>query len=216
MRLIRQIIRIILWILVGVIAFALLSNLWVVHSTQDRVHQSLDKLSSKNVGLVLGTSKRLRGGEPNPYFHNRMKAAAEVYHDSIVSHIIVSGDNNTKYYNEPLDMKKALVDLGVPSSDITLDYAGFRTLDSIIRCKEIFGQDKIVVITQRFHSYRALFICDFYDLNAEVYAAQNHPDTRSNNVWIREFLARPKAVLDLYLLGETPKFLGEKQKLDLR
>gem|GEM_PF-4345032 len=101
-----------------------------------------------------------------------MQTAAELYKQGKIVHFIVSGDNRTRYYNEPLEMQKALVKLGVPIAAITLDYAGLRTLDSIVRCKEIFGQDNITIITQPFHSYRALFISDYYDVNAVALVAR--------------------------------------------
>jgi len=201
-------------VLVGLLAvFAIGANIWVIYSTKDRVHVDLEHVAGCDVALVLGTSKKLIGGESNPFFADRIESAASLFHAGKVKHFILSGDNNTRYYNEPLDMKNALVDLGVPASRITLDYAGFRTLDSIIRSKEVFGQGQIIIVTQKFHSYRALFISDFYEVHAEVFAAENIPLLQSIRVIFRELLARPKAVLDLYLLQKDPKFLGQKEKL---
>ena len=97
-------------------------------------------------------------GSPNPFFEKRIETAAELYRIGKIDHFILSGDNRSMYYNEPMAMLKALLKKGVPASAITLDYAGLRTLDSIVRCKQIFGQNKIIIITQPFHSYRALFI----------------------------------------------------------
>ena len=134
------------------------------------------------------------------------------YQKGIVKHIVVSGDNRTKYYNEPRDMYNALVDLGIPKSAITLDYAGFRTLDSIVRVKVVFGQDEIVIITQDFHCYRALFIADYHGINAVAFSADNK-DQLPWSLAVRETLARAKAVFDLYLFDQEPKFLGEPEKL---
>jgi len=193
--------------------FTVGANIWVILTTKDRVFLDEQYISSKNVALVLGTSKKLMGGEENPFFTNRIESAALLFHAGKIRHFILSGDNNTKYYNEPLDMKLALLAKGVPEKSITLDYAGFRTLDSVIRCKEIFGQQRITIVTQKFHSYRALFISDYYDLDAEVFATENVPLLQSAKVLFRELLARPKAVLDLYLLQKDPKFLGRKEEL---
>lgn len=200
----------------AVLLFTIAANAWVILSTKDRVFVEGQNISATDVALVLGTSKRLIGGEENPFFANRIESAAQLYSTGKIKHFILSGDNNTRYYNEPLDMKVALVAKGVPEKNITLDYAGFRTLDSVIRCKEIFGQQKITIVTQKFHSYRALFIADYYELDAEVFAAANIPILQSAKVLFRELFARPKAVLDLYLLQKDPKFLGKKEELILQ
>src|SRR6188472_3791841 len=123
----------------------LASNLWVVWSTRDRVFADLESLPANDVAVVLGTSNKLINGSPNPFFEYRIKTAAALYAIGKIRHLIVSGDNRTKYYNEPLEMKRALVKAGVPDSVITLDYAGLRTLDTIVRCKEVFGQDNVTI-----------------------------------------------------------------------
>jgi SanA protein len=165
------------------------------------------------MALVLGTSSKLVGGGPNPFFEQRMETAADLFRNGKIDHFILSGDNRSRYYNEPMEMRKALVKKGVPANAITLDYAGLRTLDSIIRCKQIFGQDKITIITQPFHSYRALFISDYYDIDAVAMVASEPNFENSIKVRVREYLARTKAVLDLYILKTSAKFLGEKEEV---
>lgn len=191
------------------------ANWWVVKSTQDKVLTDISLLRGRSVALVLGTSNKLRNGLANPYFANRIKAAAELYREGKVSHFILSGDNRSKYYNEPIEMKKALMLQGVPDSVITLDYAGLRTLDSIVRSKEIFGQDKILIITQPFHSYRALFISHFYNIDAVALVTQESTTEAPFKVYLREYFARTKAVLDLYILNTAPRHLGEKEPLSI-
>ena len=142
-----------------------------------------------------------------------MSAAARLYALGKVGHIIVSGDNRTKFYNEPMEMKKALIKLGVPESAITLDYAGLRTLDSVVRSKEIFGQDHITIITQPFHSYRALFISKYYNIDAVALVALEPVDEPAVSVYVREYFARAKAILDLYVLKTGPRHLGEKEPI---
>jgi SanA protein len=190
----------------------LLANLWVIHSTSDKVFSNTDTLPPHEVAVVLGTSARLGRGQPNPFFETRIKTAAELYHAGKVKYFIVSGDNRTKYYNEPEEMKKALVKSGVPDSVITLDYAGLRTLDTIVRCKEIFGQDTVTIITQPFHCYRALFISKYYDMNAV--AVMTDEVKYSSWVNVREYFARTRAVLDLYVFKTSPRHLGEKEPLN--
>lgn len=191
------------------------ANWWVIKSTEDKVLSNSNQLTGKSVALVLGTSNKLRDGSSNPYFENRIKAAAQLYHEGKVIHFILSGDNRSKYYNEPLRMKKALILLGVPDSAITLDNAGLRTLDSIVRTKEIFGQDKITIITQSFHSYRALFISNYYKIDAVALVTQDSTSEAPLKVYLREYFARTKAILDLYILNTAPQHLGEKKPLSI-
>jgi SanA protein len=190
----------------------LLGNLWVVQSTKSEIFSDYNLLPANPVGLVLGTSSRLSNGMPNPMFDNRMLAAADLYKLGKISHIIVSGDNRTKFYNEPMEMKKALMKLGVPDAAITLDYAGLRTLDSVIRSKEIFGQDHITIITQPFHSYRALFISHYFKIDA-VAVESGGTQQPSARIEVREYFARAKAILDLYILKTTPRYLGVKEPI---
>lgn len=209
-----MVLRFVLWLFSVAFAFLVVTNVWIMWETADAIHTELSDVEPAAVALVLGTSKSKTGGGPNVFFTTRMQAAADLYHAGKVKHLILSGDNETRYYNEPADMLNALLKLGVPRSDMTLDYAGFRTLDSVVRSKEVFGQKKIVIVTQQFHAYRALFISDFYDIEAVSFAAADAEGMSS--VLSREWLARPKAVLDLYLLNETPRFLGEKEVIDIK
>jgi SanA protein len=142
-----------------------------------------------------------------------MDTAAELYKIGKIDHFILSGDNRSKFYNEPVEMRKALMSRGVPSSAITLDFAGLRTLDSVVRSKEIFGQDKIIIITQPFHSYRALFISQYYDMDAVAVVASEPELEISFKVRIREYFARTMAVLDLYVFKTAPRFLGKKEDI---
>jgi SanA protein len=190
-------------------------NAWVVISTEDKVYTDLDKLPDHRVALVLGTSHRSVGGGPNPFFQNRIKTAADLYKMGKIDHFILSGDNRTIFYNEPIEMRKALIREGVPATAITLDYAGLRTLDSVVRSKQIFGQSKITIITQSFHSYRALFISDYYSIDAVAMVAEDPDLDRTFKVRIREYMARTVAVLDLYIFKTAPRHLGEKENINI-
>jgi len=201
-------------VLVGLLVLVS-TNVWVVSSTSSQVLTDFNLLPNNGVALVLGTSHRMVDGSPNPFFHNRMATAAELYKEGKIIRFIVSGDNRTKYYNEPAEMQKALIKLGVPVDAITLDYAGLRTLDSIVRCKEIFGQSNIIIITQPFHSYRALFISRYFNINAVALVAEEPGQEVAPRVYLREYLARTKAILDLYVLGTTPRHLGQKEPIGI-
>jgi len=190
------------------------SNLWIVNSTSHNVFSDVTKLPDHRVALVLGTSNKTVSGHVNSYFRNRIETAAQLYRMGKIDHLILSGDNRSKYYNEPIEMHKALIKLGVPTTAITLDYAGLRTLDSIVRCKEIFGQNRIIIITQPFHSYRALFISRYYEVDAAAMVTDEDSEY-SFRIRLREYFARTKAVLDLYVLKTSPRFLGEKENIQV-
>lgn len=207
--------RIAVFVCLLLISIISVCNIWIVSSTEDKVYSDLKLLPDHRMGLVLGTSHRSVGGGPNPFFQNRIETASALYSMGKIDHFILSGDNSSLYYNEPLEMQKALIKKGVPASAITLDYAGLRTLDSIVRSKKIFGQNKITIITQPFHSYRALFISRYYDMDAVAMVAEEPDLDRTFKVRLREYLARTKAVLDLYIFKTDPRFLGEKEKIKI-
>lgn len=198
--------------LVMVLLVLLGVNFWVIFQTQDRVFAD-DSVPYRKVGLILGTSKSHAGGR-NEYFQERVEAAAWLYKNGKVSHLIVSGDNRSVYYNEPKDMYNALTELGIPKKAITMDYAGLRTLDSIVRARLIFGQDAFTIVTQDFHSYRALFIADYYQVDAVAYAAGGFQKL-SFELAMRELIARNLAALDLFVFDSQPEHLGTEEKLNL-
>jgi SanA protein len=179
------------------------------------VYDDIGEVPPRDVALVLGTSKRIRGGQPNHYFHSRMEAAARLYHEGKVRHVLVSGSNPSHSYNEANDMLNALVALGVPRDAITRDYAGFRTLDSMIRCKEVFGQDSVIVVSQVAHNRRAIYLARSCGLDAVGYNAEDIRYWGLSRQRVRESLARCKALLDVHMLGKGPKFLGDPVAIPL-
>ena len=187
------------------ILFSVFSNLWVAFSYNDLLYSDIDNVPSKEFALVLGTSKAGRGGT-NLYFKYRMEAAAELYHAKKVKKIIVSGDNHIKSYDEPTDMENYLLSLGVPNSAIIKDYAGFRTLDSVIRAQKVFNAQSLIIISQEFHNKRALCIAKHNNLDAIAYNAKDVKRRLGSFHW-RELLARPLMVLDIFLFNTQPKFL---------
>ncbi|MEM6263319.1 MAG: ElyC/SanA/YdcF family protein [Bacteroidota bacterium] len=186
---------------------------WVNWQTHEFIHDDPQEVGTYRVGLVLGTSKKTVKGRPNLFFTRRMDAAAELFRAGKVRHLLVSGDNGIKEYNEPEDMRRALMERGVPAGAITLDYAGFRTLDSVVRCKEVFGQDEYVVISQAFHTQRAVFIARTLGIAASGYNAEAVSPRYAPRTYVREVFARAKALLDVYILGTQPKFLGDPVKI---
>ncbi|NNM95343.1 MAG: DUF218 domain-containing protein [Bacteroidia bacterium] len=187
-------------------------NHWVIQSARSSLYSSADSIPYRRVGLVLGANKMWHGAE-NPFFKNRIEAAATLMKAGKVKHLIVSGDNHSNNYDEPLDMKKALMKLGVPDSAITLDYAGFRTFDSILRCKEVFGQDSVTIISQDFQNQRAIFIASHFNMNAVAFNAADVPELSNPASRVREYLAKCKVLLDIYVLHTSAHFLGQKEKI---
>jgi len=179
-----------------------------------RVFRSVAAIPEREVGLVLGTSKETRHGKANLHFNQRIEAAAALFHAGKVRHLLVSGDNHIASYDEPDDMRAALIAAGVPASAITCDYAGFRTLDSVVRAKEVFDLSQCTIISEDFHCPRVLWIAQQHGLDAIAFAA---PDV-SLKGWslranVREQLARSWCAVDLYLLHRGPKFLGKEEPI---
>jgi SanA protein len=185
--------------------FILVCNWWVVRTTEGQIYFNIHELPANDVGLVLGTSKFVRTGKENLFFRYRMEATARLWKEGKVKYLILSGNNDSEYYNEPADMQRALIKLGVPASVMTLDYAGYRTFDSVVRCKDVFNQEKITIISQNFHNARALYIGNHEGVEAVAFAAQDVPDGYSLRTLIREYLARPYALLDVYVLRPEPE-----------
>lgn len=183
---------------------------WIIEgTTKPYVYSDINQIPTTMVGLVLGTSEYVATGKINYYFKYRIDAAAKLYHSGKIRFIIVSGDNGTRYYNEPRAMINALVKKGVPRSKIFPDYAGFRTLDSVIRCREIFSQNRFIIISQEFHNERAVFLARYNKMEAYAYNAKQ----AKNSFWLksngREILARVKVFIDI-LTQKQPKFGGKK------
>jgi SanA protein len=207
---------ILLLVLLVAAGLFVLCQLFVSHAGAGRIYTTTASTPARDTGLVLGTSEKLANGDENPYFQKRIEAAAELYHQGKVKRFIVSGDNRTASYNEPEAMRKALVAKGVPDNAICLDYAGLRTLDSIVRAKEIFSQNRFTIISQFSHDERALLIARHYDIDAIAFAAPDAPFSWAKGAHIREYFARVKVILDLYILHTQPKHLGPKVSMDSR
>jgi SanA protein len=211
--------RLALMLAAGVTALAALVpvaiDTMVSMSTAGAVAGGVEEVAPKPVALLLGTARSTAAGRPNQFYHARIDAAAALFHSGRVHGILVSGDNATRWYNEPIAMQKDLIAAGVPAEFITLDYAGFRTLDSVIRAKEVFGQERIVIVSQRFHAERAIFLARHYGIDASGLAAADPESPGLMKVRAREVLARVAAVLDI-VTGRDPKFLGEPETVRLR
>lgn len=189
--------------------FTIVSDFAVKRIAQHRIHTEIGTLPKNRVGLLLGTAKYVARNKLNLYYIYRIEAAVKLYENGKIDFILVSGDNGSISYDEPTTMKNDLVARGIPASRIYLDYAGFRTLDSVVRAKEIFGQSSFTIISQRFHNERAIVLCKLHGINAVGYCARDVKNSGGIKTKARELLARNKMFLDS-ALGKRPKFLGER------
>ena len=190
-----------------------IANKVVVKNAEQKTFSSTEKTPKNKVGLLLGTSKMLANGRTNLYYWYRVKAAVELYESGKINFIVVSGDNSSKENDEPTDFKNDLIQLGVPAHKIVLDYAGFRTLDSVVRIKKIFGQNSVTIISQKFHNERAIYLAEYFDIKAIGFNAKDVPIKVGLKTTIREYLARVKVFVDI-VFQVKPKFLGDPIIID--
>jgi len=198
---------------IGLIAI----NISIARQALPHLYNDIKKVPSKKAALVLGTSKYMIGGGKNYFYSYRIRAAAELFRAGKVKAIVVSGDNSTKHYNETSKMQKDLVKAGIPSRYITLDPLGVRTLDSVVRAEAIFDLKDYIIVSQKFHLERALFIAKAKEQKVIGFIAKDIPGTTAAyRMKAREYLARAKAFLDVYILHTTPKFDGKKEKVNYK
>lgn len=204
------------YIVIGLLVLSLVGGIvvggchyYVKLISKDRLYTSVENIPSNRVGVLLGTSPISRySKKSNPYYTYRIEAAVKLYKSGKVKRILISGDNRHKNYNEPDMMKADLVAAGVPAKHIYCDYAGFRTLDSVVRAKKVFGLEAFTVISQQFHNERALALAKWQGIDAIGYNARNIKLKKGLRVYIREILARTKMVLDM-VVNKQPHFLGK-------
>jgi SanA protein len=186
-----------------------LTSFWIDLKSKGKTYDSVELIPKNKVGLVLGAGKFTSNGEINLYYIYRVEAAVALYNSGKIDYILISGDNGRTDYDEPTDFKNDLIAKGIPAEKIYLDYAGFRTLDSVVRAKEIFGQNTFTIISQKFHNQRAIYLAKSYGIEAIGYNAKDVMGAYGLKTQLREYLARAKASLDVFFNVE-PKFLGEK------
>lgn len=198
-----------LLLLAAGIIFIAWANYSIRKDSSPFVSYQISDVPETKTALLLGTGKTLSNGMPNAYFYNRIQAATDLFKSGKIQYIIVSGDNSSKDYNEPEDMQLALMKYGIPQDRIVMDHAGFRTLDSVVRAKDIFGQNKLVIISQKFHNERAVFLARENGMEAFGFNAADVNKYAGLKTNLREYLAKTKVYWDL-LFGVQPKFGGEK------
>lgn len=201
--------RIIVLFIILILVSIFSANYIIEKNTEKYVFDQIQNVPKTRVGIVLGTSKYLVQGGINNFYQNRINAAVLLYRQNKIEFILISGDNSTNDYNEPQTFKNDLIALGIPENKIFLDYAGFRTLDSVIRANEVFGLDECIIISQKFHNQRAVFLARHNGLHAYGFNAKDVPERSAFKTIMREKLARVKVFIDI-LLEKQPKFLGKE------
>lgn len=205
----KFLIRLSIVVVVISVILALVANSIVERATDQQVYADVQAIPANRVGLLLGTSRLLSNGKPNQYFDNRIDAVVQLINARKIQFVLISGDNSRPDYNEPKDMKEALMKRGLPENRIFLDFAGFRTYDSVYRIKAIFGQSQFTIISQEFHNRRAIYIAQQLHLNAIGYNARSVDKFYGFKTNLREKLSRVKMFID-FARGIQPRFLGEK------
>lgn len=208
----RRIGLLLLAVVLVLLAVVIYANITAVWASRGRIFSDVKQVPVTRVGLVFGTTDRVNGRE-NLYFRYRIEAAAKLWKAGKLETLIVSGDNRSRYYNEPDKMKQALVERGIPAERIVCDFAGLRTLDSVVRAKEIFGADPILFISQRFQNERAIYLAKANGIQAYGFNAEDVETQAGLKTKLREVGARVKMWLDVNFLNTRPKHLGEKVEL---
>lgn len=192
----------------GVILPRLITTIYAMN----RIYQK-DEAPNERLAIVFGAGLR-RDGTPTPILRDRVETAASLYFSGKVEKLLMSGDNSFLYYNEPEAMRQYAISLGVPDQAIAMDYAGRRTYDTCYRAKAIFGMESALLVTQKFHLPRALFLCNALGINAYGVEANNRNYWRGSLlIWnFREQLATVGAFLDVYVNSPLP-ILGDPEPL---
>lgn len=203
-----------LQLIVGSLLIALLwdasASAILATGARGRLYSDPAKTPYRRVALVLGCSEKIGGGYPNPFFENRINAAASLYLAHKADYFIVSGDHHIASYDEPSAMKEHLMAAGVPANHIFCDYAGFRTLDSIVRANKIFGQTSITIVSQQFHNERAIFLARHHGIDAIGFNAQDVGGVHSYSTYCRDQASKMFTLLDVFVFNSKPKFLGPR------
>lgn len=208
----RRLSRFVVLVMAAFAAVVIYANVTAVWASRGRIFTDASQVPHTRVGLVFGTTDRVSGRE-NLYFRYRIEAAARVWKAGKLETLIVSGDNRSRYYNEPEKMKQALIGRGIPEDRIVCDFAGLRTLDSVVRAKEIFGADSILFISQRFQNERAIYLAKANGIEAYGFEARDVHTQGGLKTKLREVGARVKMWLDVNFLNTRPRHMGEKVEL---
>lgn len=188
-------------------------NLHVKAKTSDRVYVvSTVPRDDYDAALVLGCGV-YNNEYPSPLLRERLDAAVELFHEGVVNKLIMSGDHGQDNYNEVAVMKQYAIEEGVPSEAIFMDHAGFSTYESVFRARDIFMADSVLIVSQEYHVYRALYVAEALDLEAYAVSADKTRLSGQTARDLREILARNKDFI-FSIIKPEPTYLGEPISLD--
>lgn len=212
----RKINRMIKIMIIGIIILmiAIFSlNIYVVNNTKNEIVKEENVSNIEGVDCILILGAGIWGDKPSPMLEDRLKEGITLYKKGTTKKIIMSGDHSREDYDEVKIMKEYAESEGVPSEDIFMDHAGFSSYDSVYRAKEIFGVQKMIIVTQKYHLYRSLYIAK--KLGIEAYGIESNLRTYPGQVFreIREILARDKDYFKCIMKPEA-SIMGEKISLD--
>lgn len=190
-------------------------NFWVLASTARYIDSRSQECRPSDVAIVFGTSHWTRSGLRNPHFHARMRTSARLIDSRHVKHLLLSGDNRTQAYNEPRAMWRDLYRRGVDSRQMTMDFAGFSTYDTLARARGVFELDEALLVTQSWHLPRAIFIARGLGMSVTGCVAEEHSAAGEWRLRVREWVARVATLGDLYIWGRQPYFLGPVEPIEL-
>lgn len=210
----KKIFKIVLWMGISAVilsAAAVSMGMYCIYAVEEcgkYCFSRISELPEYETALLPGAAEKTPNGTPNLYFSGRVECAAKLFHAGKIKHILISGDNSRPDYNEPEDMKNALLGRGVPEEAMTLDYAGFRTLDSVVRAKNVFRKNKFLIITQPFHAERAVYIARRHEIDAAAFYAPEptHLPWLIERNHRREKFACIAAWLDVNIWHRSPEF----------
>lgn len=204
----KKVLRIIIIMIIFFILLFFLINFYVIKSTKNRILSDFSDIDNVDAILVLG-AKVKKDNTPSPMLEDRILGAIDLYNKGVANKIIMSGDHGTKEYDEVNAMKEYVKNVDIPSSDIFMDHAGFSTYDSIYRAKAIFKVKKMIIVTQEYHLYRALYIAKSLGIDAYGYASNLRDYSGQSKREVREILARDKDFIKC-IFKPNPKFLGDE------
>lgn len=208
----KKVAKFIAQLVVLIFIIILATNLIIVFSTKNNIISNETANKLKNVDCILVLGAGIKGNNPSPMLEDRLLQGISLYQNNASPKILVSGDHINQNYDEVNTMKDYLVGHKVPSQDVFMDHAGISTYDSIYRAKYIFNTKKIIIVTQKYHLYRALYIAKQLDIEAYGVTSNQRTYTNQEKRDIREILARTKEFVKT-IYKPTSKYLGEEISL---
>jgi vancomycin permeability regulator SanA len=182
--------------------------IWIEISTKNEIYTE-QTAPKERIAIVFGAGVK-KNGTPSDILKDRIQTASNLYTQGKIEKILMSGDNSISHYNEPVAMQKYAILLGIPEDKIALDYAGFRTYDTCARAKKVFMINQAILITQKFHLKRAVFLCKSMGIKSSGVIVNKNTYIDNIKLNIRDTLAKIQSFYEVYLIKHDPKFLGEE------